>query len=161
VTIQKDNETVFSIDPLFASIDTSNSSFKIMSTKIDLVLQKEQPAVRWTVLQGTPEPTQVPLSADSYVEASSGEIFVYSLLRTLPLRSLYSSLLSSFFFSFFSVFQKPPLQPPIQTQNQLSHLVRKTNGIPSKSKKIQKILPMWMLSFKLCSKEQMKILRKL
>ncbi|EXJ93866.1 hypothetical protein A1O1_02259 [Capronia coronata CBS 617.96] len=43
----------FSLDPLFALIDPSQSKFSIMSTKIELTLKKLQPGQKWHNLEGT------------------------------------------------------------------------------------------------------------
>ncbi|KAI4152989.1 MAG: hypothetical protein LQ340_002577 [Diploschistes diacapsis] len=43
----------FSLDPLFARIDPSSSSYKILSTKIELTLQKAEPGRKWHSLEGT------------------------------------------------------------------------------------------------------------
>ncbi|KAK4983180.1 Cochaperone protein [Elasticomyces elasticus] len=43
----------FELDPLYATIDADNSSFSIMSTKIEVVLRKAQPGLKWHALEGT------------------------------------------------------------------------------------------------------------
>ena len=43
----------FSLDPLFAKIDTASSSYKIMSTKVEFVLKKASPGHKWSSLEGT------------------------------------------------------------------------------------------------------------
>ncbi|RMZ87262.1 hypothetical protein DV736_g5512, partial [Chaetothyriales sp. CBS 134916] len=47
----------FTLDPLHALIDTSNSTAKIMSTKVEITLKKAAPGVKWPALEGT-EPLQ-------------------------------------------------------------------------------------------------------
>ncbi|KAK3045737.1 hypothetical protein LTS18_013604, partial [Coniosporium uncinatum] len=41
-----------SLDPLFASIDTADSSFTITAHKIELILKKTTPGVKWKALEG-------------------------------------------------------------------------------------------------------------
>lgn len=49
----------FSIDPLYAAVDPSASSFKIMSTKVEIVLKKRQVGHKWHALEGaSPVPTE-------------------------------------------------------------------------------------------------------
>ena len=43
----------FSLDPLFAAIDPSASSCKIMSTKAEFTLKKRSPGQKWSALEGT------------------------------------------------------------------------------------------------------------
>lgn len=43
----------FSLDPLFANIDPTQSSYKIMSTKAEFTLQKATPGQKWSSLEGT------------------------------------------------------------------------------------------------------------
>lgn len=38
------------LDPLFSSVDPATSSYKLLSTKIEVVLHKAQPGVRWNQL---------------------------------------------------------------------------------------------------------------
>lgn len=42
-----------SLDPLFAAIDPSASSYKIMSTKAEFTLQKSTPGQKWANIEGT------------------------------------------------------------------------------------------------------------
>ena len=42
-----------SLDPLFAAIDPSASSYKIMSTKAEFMLQKSVPGRKWASIEGT------------------------------------------------------------------------------------------------------------
>ncbi|KAJ1041562.1 hypothetical protein NDA11_003625 [Ustilago hordei] len=46
------SEYMLTIDPLFSPVDPSYSSYKVLSTKIEVVLHKVQPGVRWVELQG-------------------------------------------------------------------------------------------------------------
>jgi suppressor of G2 allele of SKP1 len=46
----------FSLDPLFAPIDASKSSSKVLSTKIECVLRKATPGVKWHKLEGSEAP---------------------------------------------------------------------------------------------------------
>lgn len=43
----------FTLDPLFARIDPEKSSYKIMGTKIELILQKTEQGKKWHALEGT------------------------------------------------------------------------------------------------------------
>lgn len=43
----------FTIDPLFALIDTSASRSSIMSTKVELTLRKQVPGLKWGALEGS------------------------------------------------------------------------------------------------------------
>ncbi|GAD91992.1 SGT1 and CS domain protein [Paecilomyces variotii No. 5] len=43
----------FSLDPLFAPIDTSASKYTVMSTKIEVVLRKSIPGQKWSALETT------------------------------------------------------------------------------------------------------------
>ncbi|GAC99347.1 hypothetical protein PHSY_006948 [Pseudozyma hubeiensis SY62] len=45
------SEFILGIDPLFSQVDVTSSSFKVLSTKIDVILHKAQPGVRWVSLQ--------------------------------------------------------------------------------------------------------------
>ncbi|KAF1998172.1 SGS-domain-containing protein [Amniculicola lignicola CBS 123094] len=42
----------YSLDPFFAEIDASSSSFRITPTKIEVTLKKAQPGVKWKALEG-------------------------------------------------------------------------------------------------------------
>lgn len=53
------SEYVLRIDPLFAPIDPSSSDYKVLSTKIDVILHKANPGVRWLSLQAGPSATAV------------------------------------------------------------------------------------------------------
>lgn len=43
----------FSLDPLFAAVDSSNSTAKVMSTKVECILKKAEPGVKWASIEGT------------------------------------------------------------------------------------------------------------
>ena len=43
----------FSLDPLFAAVDPSTSTSKVMSTKIECVLKKIEPGMKWASIEGT------------------------------------------------------------------------------------------------------------
>ncbi|KAI9845828.1 MAG: hypothetical protein M1837_004508 [Sclerophora amabilis] len=43
----------FSLDPLFAPIDSTTSTSSILSTKIELILKKSTPGQKWPALEGT------------------------------------------------------------------------------------------------------------
>ena len=53
--LQTSSDYDFSLEPLFAEIDPSTSSFSIMSTKVEVVLKKSQPGQKWPTLE-TNEP---------------------------------------------------------------------------------------------------------
>jgi suppressor of G2 allele of SKP1 len=44
----------FTLLPLFAPIDTSQSTYAIMSTKIEIILHKAVNGLKWSALEGTP-----------------------------------------------------------------------------------------------------------
>lgn len=44
----------FSLDPLYASIDPNHSTFKILNTKIELILRKSSTGTKWRSLEGEP-----------------------------------------------------------------------------------------------------------
>jgi suppressor of G2 allele of SKP1 len=65
----------FSLEPLFAEIDPSASTFSIMSTKVEVVLQKSQPGQKWSSLESK-EPVDQKSStttstAPSFTQAST------------------------------------------------------------------------------------------
>jgi suppressor of G2 allele of SKP1 len=47
------NDFYFTLDPLYASIDTSKSTFSVMPTKVEVVLFKHQPGQKWPALEMT------------------------------------------------------------------------------------------------------------
>lgn len=49
--LQTSSDYDFSLEPLFAEIDPSASTFSIMSTKVEIVLQKSQPGQKWSSLE--------------------------------------------------------------------------------------------------------------
>ena len=53
--LQTSSDYDFSLEPLFAEIDPSASTFSIMSTKVEVVLKKSQPGQKWPALE-TNEP---------------------------------------------------------------------------------------------------------
>ncbi|KAK8209058.1 Cochaperone protein [Zalaria obscura] len=68
----------FSLDPLFAAVDTSKSTFSVMSTKIEVVLKKAQPGQKWSALEGTERPA---LPTDSAKEVDSAAKIAEHVLR--------------------------------------------------------------------------------
>lgn len=50
------SEFSFTLDPLYAPVDVSNSKSTVLSTKIEIVLRKEQPGQKWATLEGTARP---------------------------------------------------------------------------------------------------------
>lgn len=61
---------MLTIDPLFADIQPQNSSFKIVSTKIDVALRKSRPGLRWPTLEGASE-SVVDVASESFAEKSA------------------------------------------------------------------------------------------
>ena len=56
----------FTLLPLFAAIDTSQSTYSIMSTKIEIVLHKVVSGLKWPALEGTAvETTNNPTDGDA------------------------------------------------------------------------------------------------
>ncbi|TIA46429.1 SGS-domain-containing protein [Aureobasidium pullulans] len=49
--LQTSSDFDFSLEPLFADIDPSASTFSIMSTKVEVVLKKSQPGQKWSALE--------------------------------------------------------------------------------------------------------------
>ncbi|THY92123.1 SGS-domain-containing protein [Aureobasidium pullulans] len=49
--LQSSSDFDFSLEPLFAEIDPSASTFSIMSTKVEVVLKKSQPGQKWSALE--------------------------------------------------------------------------------------------------------------
>lgn len=56
--LQTSSDYDFSLEPLFAEIDPSASTFSIMSTKVEVVLKKSQPGQKWPSLEGTETTTE-------------------------------------------------------------------------------------------------------
>lgn len=60
----------FNLDPLFAEIDVSASTSKVMSTKVELNLKKTTPGQKWSTIEGT-EPVDdeiVPSNSDADIK---------------------------------------------------------------------------------------------
>ncbi|KAF2436805.1 SGS-domain-containing protein [Tothia fuscella] len=53
---QTGSDYTYALDPLFAPINTSASTFNITGTKIELVLKKQTPGVKWRKLEGDEAP---------------------------------------------------------------------------------------------------------
>ena len=66
----------FSLDPLFAKINPATSTAKVMSTKVEFLLQKAQPGLRWASLEGT-EPAK---SADKDMTNKTNEAMKRAVL---------------------------------------------------------------------------------
>lgn len=49
-----------SFDPLFSSVDPTSSTSRILTTKIEIVLRKATPGVKWKSLEGNPSDQPVP-----------------------------------------------------------------------------------------------------
>lgn len=56
--LQTSSDYDFSLEPLYAEIDPSASTFSIMSTKIEVVLKKSQPGQKWPSLEGNESATE-------------------------------------------------------------------------------------------------------
>ncbi|KAH0343972.1 SGS-domain-containing protein, partial [Aureobasidium melanogenum] len=67
--LQTSSDYDFSLEPLFAEIDPSASTFSIMSTKVEVVLKKSQPGQKWPSLEGTESPTEAAKSTPSVASA--------------------------------------------------------------------------------------------
>ncbi|KAL1850345.1 Cochaperone protein [Paecilomyces lecythidis] len=66
----------FSLDPLFAPIDTSTSKYTVMSTKIEVVLRKKVPGHKWSALEAASikklaDPSSIASGAPSTVPSES------------------------------------------------------------------------------------------
>ena len=59
----------FSLDPLFAEIDPSKSTHKVLSTKIELSLKKSEPGRKWHSLEGT-EPISTAAAPSSDLDST-------------------------------------------------------------------------------------------
>jgi suppressor of G2 allele of SKP1 len=57
----------FTLLPLFAAIDTSQSTYSIMSTKIEIILHKAVSGLKWPALEGT----AVPITSNQKDSSSS------------------------------------------------------------------------------------------
>lgn len=64
-------EHVLVIDPLFSTVDTSSSSFKVLSSKIDVTLHKAQPGFQWRKLEATGDATTSAATPSYSASASS------------------------------------------------------------------------------------------
>lgn len=64
------SEHVLNITPLFSAVDATTSSFKVLSSKIDITLHKAQPGVKWTKLEATGDAV-VSAATPSYTSATS------------------------------------------------------------------------------------------
>ncbi|KAF1346071.1 SGS domain-containing protein [Delphinella strobiligena] len=51
--IANDSSYEFSLDPLYASVDVSDSTYKVMSTKIEVILKKAQAGQKWHALESS------------------------------------------------------------------------------------------------------------
>ena len=54
--LQNGSDFEFTLDPLFASIDPSLSSSKIMSSKVEFYLRKTRPGQKWPSIEGSENP---------------------------------------------------------------------------------------------------------
>lgn len=60
----------FSLEPLFAAIDPSASSYNIMSTKVEIILKKATPGQKWSALESSS-----PLDSSSTTTSASTSTF--------------------------------------------------------------------------------------
>lgn len=67
--LQTSSDYDFSLEPLFAEIDPSASTFTIMSTKVEVVLKKSQPGQKWSSLESNEPAGQKPSTATSVASA--------------------------------------------------------------------------------------------
>lgn len=66
------SEYVLRIDPLFSTVDPTSSSYKVLSTKIDVILHKGEPGVRWVSLHsGSTHDSVVSAATPSYVASQN------------------------------------------------------------------------------------------
>ncbi|KAI4842455.1 SGS-domain-containing protein [Aureobasidium sp. EXF-8845] len=70
--LQTSSDYDFSLEPLFAEIDPSASTFSIMSTKVEVVLQKSQPGQKWSALESK-EPVDHKSSTTTFVTPTSAQ----------------------------------------------------------------------------------------
>jgi suppressor of G2 allele of SKP1 len=54
----------YTVQPLFSAVDTSKSSFRVTPHKIEILLQKAKPGLKWSSLEGT-EPIPSTATSDS------------------------------------------------------------------------------------------------
>lgn len=59
------------LSPLFSSVDTTNSGLRVLSTKIEVALQKDVPGVRWPSLLAQENAPQAAVSSVSSVSTSN------------------------------------------------------------------------------------------
>ena len=69
----------FSLEPLFAPIDPSASTYKIMSTKVEFILKKASPGQKWHSLEN---PHAVPPTSDS----TAADPIPHAILNPNPLQ---------------------------------------------------------------------------
>ncbi|KAI4717614.1 SGS-domain-containing protein [Aureobasidium sp. EXF-10727] len=64
--LQTSSDYDFSLEPLYADIDPSASTFSIMSTKVEVVLKKAQPGQKWPALESNEPVDQKSTSTSSW-----------------------------------------------------------------------------------------------
>ncbi|EST06535.1 CS domain protein [Kalmanozyma brasiliensis GHG001] len=68
------SEYVLRIEPLFSTVDVTNSSYKVLSTKIDVVLHKAQPGLRWLSLKGaSAQQSAIPVAAPTNISTQAAK----------------------------------------------------------------------------------------
>ena len=70
----------FSLDPLYASIDPAQSTFKTLSTKIELILKKSSPGTKWHSIEG-----EAPIINDADSTATTTDFKPSPLITSGPL----------------------------------------------------------------------------
>lgn len=63
----------FTLDPLFAPVDTSNSKFRVLSTKIELILQKQTAGQKWSALEGTSTSTEADTPSENDITTKTND----------------------------------------------------------------------------------------
>ncbi|TKY90829.1 hypothetical protein EX895_000827 [Sporisorium graminicola] len=66
------SEFVLRIDPLFSKVDATSSSYKVLSSKIDVILHKAQPGTRWIQLQaGSSQQSVISAATPTYAASQA------------------------------------------------------------------------------------------
>lgn len=77
----------FSIDPLFDGIEPGDSSYKVLSTKVEVTLKKSGPGIKWKALEGTEQPKEPSSTKDSDLKPSAGIVETGPAAPTYPTSS--------------------------------------------------------------------------
>ncbi|CDU23228.1 related to SGT1-subunit of SCF ubiquitin ligase complex [Sporisorium scitamineum] len=65
------SEYLLRIDPLFSTVDVTSSSYKVLSTKIDVILHKAQPGTRWLQLQAESSHSVISAATPTYAASQA------------------------------------------------------------------------------------------